>query len=114
MANYGLNKANKFTEQITLGLNANSTSSVTAALDISENLDIVWSVLEKTGSHSNHVFTFQRSTDKVNWKSTGSTVTAGTTYVIKTNLSDPVRYIRIKCTTAEGSASTVDIIIDAK
>jgi len=109
-----LTKSNKYMEQITLAFNANSTSSVTVALDIKENLNIAWSVLEQTGSHSNHVLTLQRSTDNVNWDNTASTITAGTTYTVKIGTASPVRYIRIKCTTAEGSASTVDLVINAK
>jgi len=104
----------KFTDEITLGLDANNTDSVTDSLDIKENLSVAWSVLEQTGSHSSHVLTLQRSTDNVNWDNTILTITAGTTYVIKTVESVEVRYIRVKVTTAEGGASTVDVIIQAK
>jgi len=103
-----------YKEQVTIGLDANDLSSVTPALDIKNNLNISFSVLEKTGSHSNHVFTFQRSTDNVNWDDTSGTITAGTTYTVKAGITATVRYMRIKCTTVEGSASTVDIVINAK
>ena len=103
-----------YKEQTTTALDANDTNSATVGLDIKNNVYIAWSVLEKTGSHSTHILTFQRSTDNVNWDDTSSTLTAGTTYQIKPGISATVRYIRAKCTTAEGSASTVDIIIQAK
>lgn len=101
-----------YKDQTTLALDANA-NSVTTALDIKNNTHVAWSVEEKTGSHSTHVLTFQRSTDNVNWDSSSSTLTAGTTYQIK-NLQARARYIRIKVTTVEGSASTVDIVVNAK
>jgi len=100
--------------QETLALDANDTNAVTAGLDIKNNSLIGWSVLEKTGSHGNHVLTLQRSTDNVNWDDTSSTVTAGTAYTVKQASDVVVRYVRVKVTTAEGSASTVDIVINAK
>ena len=109
-----LTRSGKYMEQTTLSFDANSTNSVTVALDIKENMDIAWSVLEQTGSHTTHVLTLQRSTDNVNWGDTNSTITAGTAYTVNVGSSSPVRYIRIKCTTAEGGASTVDIVINAK
>jgi len=103
-----------YKDQTTLALDANDTNSVTAGLDIKNNSLMGWSVLEKTGSHSAHVLTVQRSTDNVNWDNTASTITAGTSYQISVSGSVPARYIRVKVTTAEGSASTVDVVINAK
>jgi len=102
-----------YKEQTTTALDANDTNSVTESFDIKDNFNVAWSVLEKTGSHSTHVLTLQRSTDNVNWDNTSSTIIAGTTYTVKFG-SALVRYARIKVTTAEGAVSTVDIVINAK
>ena len=103
----------KYTDQKPTSLNANSLNSVTPRLDIKEKTGLAWSVLEKTGSHSTHVLTIQRSTDNINWDNTSSKITAGTPYQIKTATVN-VRYVRVKVTTAEGSASTVEVVINAK
>jgi len=106
---------NEYSEQTTLGANANTTDTVTTGLDVRENTIVAWSVNEKTGDHSNHIFTLQCSTDNSNWTDTASTLTtAGDAYKIEDNISIAARYVRAKCTTAEGNASTVDIIINAK
>jgi len=102
-----------YQNQVTIALDANDTNSITTSLDIKNNTEIAWSVKEKTGSHSSHILTFQRSTDNVNWDNTSSKITAGTAYQVKT-ATVQVRYIRIKVTTAEGDASTVDVVINAK
>jgi len=110
MANYNpIGK--KFSELIKTGLDSDNTSSVTETFDISENDFLSWQVLAKSGSHSSHILTLQCSFDDVNWQNTSSTITG---VGFKNNVQMTTKYMRVKVTTAEGSASTVDVIIQAK
>ena len=56
-----------YKEQTTTALDANDTNSVTPSLDIKNNTEVAWSVLEKTGTHTTHVLTLQRSTDNTTY-----------------------------------------------
>jgi hypothetical protein len=93
------------------GLDANDTSTVSTVLDVLENRYISFDVQDNSGTHSNHVITLQISFDNSTWYNTSSTKT-GTGFV--ENVQVTARYVRLKVTTAEGSASIVDINIHAK
>ena len=105
----------KFTDQTSTAVDANDTSSVTAGLDIKENSYVSWSIKHKTGSRTTYVFTLQCSTDNTNWENTSSTINAAAgAFKLNDNTQITARYVRVKCTTAEGSSSTVDVVINAK
>ncbi len=64
-----------------------------------------------TGGNTTHIVTLQCSLDDTNWNNTAATVTG---VGLQDNTQVSARYVRLKVTTAEGSASTVDVIIQAK
>lgn len=100
-----------FTDQATTGINANSTITVTTGLDIKENQYISWQVIANTGANTTHVITLQCSLDNSTWQNTASTVTG---VGIEDNIQVTARYVRLKVTTAEGGASTVNVLLNAK
>ena len=89
----------------------NSTSTATSSLDIRDNKHVTWGISATTGTHATHVIKLQQSLDNVTFSNTGSILTG---VGIKDNLQITARYIRLKVTTAEGSASTVEVRIHAK
>lgn len=93
------------------GLDANSTSTVTDAFDISNNNFVAWQVLANTGVHNTHIIKLQGSIDKINWATTSSSITG---IGINDNVQITARYIRFKVTTAEGATSTVNILAHSK
>lgn len=101
----------EFTEQTTLALDANAAST-TVALEIKENNFVSWTVLADTGAHTTHILTLQCSLDGTNWGNTSSTITG--TGSIEDNVQVTSKFVRVKVTTLEGGASTVDILINAK
>lgn len=100
-----------FNEHIETGLDADSTSTVSASLNVAENSYVAWTVVANTGTHGTHVITLQCSLDDTNWASTASTLTGLGTV---DNIQITAKYVRLKVTTRESAASTVDIIIQAK
>ena len=86
------------------GINANSTSSVTAAMTIGDTGHVGLFIAGSGGSHSTHVVTLQISPDGIKWFDTVHTIT-GTG-----NLHDEIctaLEVRAQVTTAEGSSSTI-------
>ena len=107
-----ITSASTFEELAETEIDANSTSTVTASLDISESRLCIFQVLGNTGAHTSHVLTLQCSLDDSVWNViAGATVTGAG---VKGEIEVASQFIRLKVTTAEGGASTVDIIIQAK
>jgi len=104
-------KMGGFTDQTTTDFDANSTASVTTSLDIKENNWVSFQVIANTGGNTTHIITLQCSLNNSTWQNTSSTITS---VGIKDNIQVTARFIRLKVTTAEGSASTVDVIINSK
>lgn len=98
-------------EQITTGADANDTSTETDSLDSQGYSDFAVSIISKTGTHTTHQFTIQGSPNDTDWFAlTDAIVGQGA----KHNLICNHKFIRVKCTTAEGGVSTVDIYIQGK
>ncbi len=100
-----------FSESINAGLDANSTSTVTDTLDIKANREVVFEVYGESGTHATHVVTLQKSLDGTNWTNTSNTQNQ---LGILNNIQVTARYVRCKVTTAEGGASSIKIIVQAK
>lgn len=93
------------------GLNANATT-LSNSLDIGNAALVIFQVLANSGSHSTHVLTLQCSVDDTNWNDvSGATLTG---VGVNGEITVASQYVRLKVTTNEGGASTVDIIIQAK
>ena len=101
-----------FTEQVTTGLDGNSTSTVTEALDVSQDDYITFDVVGTAGTYVTTVFTPQCSLDGTNWYSMTAAKITGEGRA--DNIQSTPKWFRVKCTTAEGGASTVTICIQAK
>lgn len=101
--------------EVSATLDANSTSSVTDALDISINKhgEISFFVFANTGTHLLHVISLQYSPDGTNWETSGSNTITGTGHKIVTDLLG-CKFVRLKVTTAEGVASTVDVVLQCR
>ncbi len=98
-----------------IDLNANSldaANSRTDPLSMGDARQVGMFVNAKTGSHSNHIFTLQISGDQAaTWEDTTHTIT-GVGHL--ENVEVICTHIRAKCTTAEGSASEVDVFLVIK
>ena len=98
-------------EQKTTGADANSTSTATTGLDCEGYNAFAVSIISKTGTHTTHQFIAQGSPDNTTWFNMGDSITGqGANHNIICNH----RFLRMKCTVAEGGASTVDIHIQGK
>jgi len=100
----------KFSVLFETGKDADATT-VSASLEIKENYNLCFDVLANTGTHSTHVVTLQISSDDSTWTDTAHIITG---VGIKDNVQTAARYVRLKVTTNEGAASTVDWHIQAK
>lgn len=107
---YSPTSSEHFSEVKQTGLDANATTTSTS-LDVKDNENVAYSVVAATGTHATHVITLQCSLDDSAWQDTPSTITG---VGVVDNVSVTTRYVRLKVTTNEGSASTVDIIIQGK
>ena len=97
--------------QTTNGVDANSTSSVTTAIDMDGYFFVGMYVVGATGAHTTHIVTLQSSPDNVTWFDTTHTITGAGA---DTEINCYTNYIRVKVTTAEGGASTVNIHLIVK
>lgn len=94
-----------------IGFDVNSTSSVTDSIEMEGSSSLGFYVTANTGTNATHVVTLQISMDDTNWTATAHTVTgAGNIH----NLMCVTRFVRLKCTTAEGSPATVDLVLIVK
>lgn len=99
-----------FSELKVSGVDVDATTT-TASLDISDNANVAYSVVAATGTHATHVITLQCSLDDSNWNDTSSTITG---VGVVDNVAVTTKFVRLKVTTNEGSAATVNIIIQGK
>jgi len=100
-------------------IDTNNAGATTAWFDVSENNVISLSVWGETGHHSNHEVKIECSPDADPNHSLFAIKSAGIAHKavgedMEPNISISCRYVRAKVTTAEGSASTSKIIIQAK
>ena len=95
-------------EEETLDANAASFSK---SLDIKENSIVCFGAKNESGTHAAHKITLQRSLNDEDWEDTGNVLTG---LGIVDNIQTAVRYVRLKVTTVEGSASEVLVRIQAK
>ena len=110
MGSYNPTSGEHFSELIQAGIDANATTTTTT-LHVDDNNKVAFHVVAATGSHATHVITLQCSLDDSNWFDTSSTITG---VGVVTNVDVSTHFVRLKVTTNEGSASTVNIIIQGK
>ena len=107
---YSPTSGEHFSELKVTGVDANATTT-TVSLHVDDNKKVAFHVVAATGSHATHVITLQCSLDDSNWFDTSSTITG---LGVVNNVDIITHFVRLKVTTNEGSASTVNIIIQAK
>jgi hypothetical protein len=96
--------------QTDAGVDANAASTTTAL--VMDNASIAgFYIVAATGAHTTHVATLQTSPDGTNWFDTAHTITGVGELHSVTCVADQ---IRVKITTAQGAASTVDITVIIK
>ena len=92
-------------------LDANDLASVSKSLDIRENSLVAFGAKPISGSHSTHKITLQQSMNNADWAATAFVLTGSG---IVDNIATAVRFVRLKVTTVQGSASVVEVRIQAK
>lgn len=100
-----------FVEGTQLNIDANA-NTVSQALDISRARDISFQVIANSGTHATHVVKLEVSMDKTNWFTTSLSITG--TGITTTSFFSLTKFARLKVTTVEGAASTVDLTMQAK
>ena len=93
-----------------IGIDANA-ATVSPSINTKGALNFAAEVIANTGTSATHVVTVQTSPDDSNWTDSSVTVAQAT---INDNNTTAFRYIRLKVTTLEGGASTVDWYLNAK
>jgi hypothetical protein len=109
-ATAGLPTVGASLSQSDAGLDANSTSSTGTALTLAGAKRVALQVDGATGTHATHIVKIQVSADGVTYHDSSATVTGEGFAELDTALA----YARAKVTTAEGAASTIDIVLQAK
>lgn len=99
-----------FSELKQTGIDVNAATTTTS-LHVDDNKKVAFHVVAATGTHATHVITLQCSLDDINWFDTPTTITG---LGVKNNIDIITHFVRLKVTTNEGSAATVDIIIQGK
>lgn len=101
-----------FLNQTLINLDTNTVGSLTNSIDITNHSMFGWFVDAKSGSHDNHRIGLQVSLDNINWRSANSGLEGAN---VRSEQHDfPYGYIRFRVSKAEGSASEVDIVVNAK
>ena len=96
--------------QADAGLDANSTATVGTALTLNGARLVALQVDNASGTFATHVFKIQVSADGVTYHNSSGAVTGEGIAEIETAFA----YARAAVTTAEGGASTADIVLQAK
>ena len=92
------------------GIDANA-ATVSPSIDMREAFNFAAQVIASTGTSATHIVTVQTSPDDTNWTDSSVTLAQAT---INDKNTTAFRYIRLKVTTLEGGASTVDWYLNAK
>ena len=101
-----------FVEEIITDFNANDdTSNVTVSMDISTAKMVAFGVMGESGSHDEHEIALQLSFDDTKFFGAKKRLT-GLGFL--DNISTAAKFARCRCAKAEGSASKVKIIMQAK
>ena len=108
---YNPSQVSGFVEGTQLNIDANA-NTVTQSIDMSSAKDISFQVIANTGTHATHVVKLQVSMDDSNWFTTSLSVTG--TGITSSSFFNIARFARLKVTTVEGAASTVDLTMQAK
>jgi len=93
-------------------LDTNVVGSKTSSVNVTGHTIFTWRVIPKTGSHNNHRIGLRGSLDNSTFFPLNSKLEGAD--VMSTEVNFPIGYIKFRVSTAEGSASTVDIGVNAK
>lgn len=102
--------ATKFSELEEI-IDTNNVGAVTEWLEIPENKVVAFGAIHETGTHTTHVLILQHSLNCTNPKTLGSTLTG---LGIVDGIETATKCVRVRCSIAEGVASTSKIFIQAK
>ena len=101
-----------FLTQTLTNLNTNSVGAKTSSVDITAQTLVTWRVIPNSGSHDNHRVSLRGSFDNVTFFPLHSTLEGADVNSVERDLA--IGYIKFRVSGAEGSASKVDILINAK
>lgn len=101
-----------FLTQTLTNLDTNSVGSITSSVDVTGQTMIAWRVVPVSGSHNNHKISLRGSFDNVNFFKLKSRLQGADVTSIEHDFS--IGYIKFRVSTTEGSASKVNIFINAK
>ena len=93
-------------------LNTNNQGATTSSIDVTSQTMFAWKVIDRSGSHDNHKVGLQVSFDNNTWIAAGIRLEG--IDVFSEERDFPYGYIRFRVAVAEGSASKVDIEVNAK
>lgn len=93
------------------GIDANAAST-SNSFDISGALNFILQVIGNTGTHGVHIVQLQCSIDDAIWNDIPSATIAGEGVVGEVQIA--AKFARIRVSTPEGAASTIDIKMQAK
>jgi len=103
--------SNQLKTQHTLAADANDTATVTTSIDLELCREVFFTVEADTGTSTTHVVTLQMSADNSNWHDHASAAVTGLGFASGTV---GARWCRLKVTTAQGAASTVNLRVNAR
>lgn len=99
-----------FLELTQSGIDADANTN-SNSLDIAQARNICIDIAAGSGAHTTHVVTLQTSIDDSVWTTSSTTIAQ---IAFSDNIAVTARYVRLRVTTKEGGASTIDITIQAK
>ena len=93
------------------GVDANTSGTVTDTVNVRIQTSLSWEVKANTGTHNDHKVILQKSLDGSKWHKVGAlTGVGGVSEISRISAG----YVRFRVVKEEGSASTVDITLNAK
>ncbi len=95
--------------QSNVDANASSDSN---SFNIGLSKTVVVQILNNTGTHASHIIQLQCSLDGANWDDVSGATVTGLGIITVSALG--AKFIRVRVSTVEGAASTVDIKMQAK
>jgi len=109
MSGFGA-QTSAFNEFVTT-LDANNSGTSTTSFDIRDNDKVCFSLVGSTATLGTAVVTLECSLDETTWFATANTITGDG---VKDNIDIIARFVRLKITTAEGTAGTALLRLNAK
>ena len=100
-----------FADATAYQIDTDDVASATDTLNIEESLTIGFFTTAVSGTHASHILTLEVSPDGTDWYASSLTKT-GVGYA--NGYTTAAKFCRVRCSTAEGASSQVNVIIQAK